>query len=273
MSDTHDVIVERLASLMASVSPVLAAGMAEDLTARINANLAAAAMDQTFNPMEGLTAIMAHVLPAHLMNFATLDVPWTAFRRAHIPHGAPALTKTLAPRLVCSVPESLANLARSRDRTPIWAGSLLDALGLVLEGAREEVLLMNPYWSALGVESLLRHVPRESFAGVCVTIMTQPRLRLDAAMRDGIDLFVSTLERMGAICKVLTPSKNLKPIPLLHAKAIVADRSTGYMGSANLTGNGMDLSVELGMAFDGPLARQLANWMISLGDALVDSRD
>jgi phosphatidylserine/phosphatidylglycerophosphate/cardiolipin synthase-like enzyme len=85
--------------------------------------------------------------------------------------------------------------------------------------------------------------------------------------------YINRAEPVAAICKVLTPSKNLKPIPLLHAKAIVADRSTGYMGSANLTGNGMDLSVELGMAFDGPLARQLASWMISLGDALVDWRD
>ena len=89
-------------------------------------------------------------------------------------------------------------------------------------------------------------------------------------MCDGIDLFVSTLETMGATCRVLAPAPAIKPTPLLHAKTVVADRNHAYLGSANLTGNGMDFSVEIGIAFRGVLARQLADWIAALEPALED---
>ena len=88
-------------------------------------------------------------------------------------------------------------------------------------------------------------------------------------MTQGIDLFLAALAQKGARCKVLAPSPCVKPTPLLHAKVVVADRSHAYLGSANLTGGGMDFSVELGIAFGGTLARQLADWLTALGHGLA----
>lgn len=272
MSDTYNTIVGRLTELMTDLPAAQAALLAEDLTARINSRIGACALGQVsgVDPGEGCSGALAKGLPAHLMNFATLGAPWDAYRRAHGLRSAELPSEAAAPRLICSVPDSMAHVARPTDGTSLWSGSLLDALGLVLNNAKAEVMIMNPYWSLLGVESLLRRITRQSYAGVHILIMTQPRSRLVPAMRDGIDLFVSTLETMGATCQVLAPALAIKPLPLLHGKTVVADRNYGYLGSANLTGNGMDFSVEIGMAFSGILARQLADWMAALKPALHD---
>lgn len=270
MSDTYNAIVDRLTELMTDLPAAQAALLAEDLTARINSRISSCALGRALEPCEECFGALPQGLPAHLMNFATLDAPWAAYRRVHGVRSTKYPSEATVTRLICSVPESMAHVARPTYGTSLWSGSLLDALGLVLNNAKAEVLIMNPYWSLLGVKSLLRRITRQSYAGVQVLIMTQPRSRLEPAMRDGIDLFVSTLETMGATCQVLAPALAIKPLPLLHGKTVVADRNYGYIGSANLTGNGMDFSVEIGMAFSGILARQLADWMAALKPALDD---
>jgi phosphatidylserine/phosphatidylglycerophosphate/cardiolipin synthase-like enzyme len=270
MSDTYNTIVERLAELMTALPAPEAASLAENLTASINDRISAYAVGRAPAPRQGSSAAATKALPEHLMNFATLNAPWAAYRRAHGAHRGEYKSEAEAVRLVCSVPESLAHVARPTNSASLWSGSLLDALGLVFNNAKEEVLIMNPYWSLLGVQALLRRITRQSYAGVRVLVMTQSRSRLEPAMCDGIELFVSTMESMGATCRVLAPAPGIKPTPLLHAKAIISDRSHGYLGSANLTGSGMDFSVEVGIVFRSVLARQLADWLVALEPALDD---
>jgi phosphatidylserine/phosphatidylglycerophosphate/cardiolipin synthase-like enzyme len=268
MSDTYVALVAQLGALMAELPPQDAAALANELTARVNRCIASSALGQPDDAADGLPPRVARVLPTYLMSYATLGLPWEAYRRVHGARGGELAGETIAARLICSLPESLTRILRAGGSTPLWSGSLLDALGLVLDGARQEVVMMNPYWSALGVQALLRRITRASLAGVRITVLTQPRDKFDAAEREGVDLFVGALAAKGAFCVVLAPSQRTWPVPLLHAKAIVADRSHAYLGSANLTGNGMDFSVELGMAFGGVLARQLADWLAALAQGL-----
>lgn len=266
MSDTYTVLLAQMTAVMAELPRGEAAALAESFTARINRRIGETS---TFRPSHGdggAPARAARVLPDHLMNFATLSLPWEAYRHAHGARSGVLAAAEASTRLICSVPEPLAGIVRSAGCTPSWSGSLLDALGLVLNGAREEVVMMNPYWSAPGVEALLRRITRESFAGVQVTVMTQSREKFDQAMSHGIDLFLAALTDKGARCRVLAPSTRVRPMPLLHAKVVVADRNQAYL---SLTGSGMDFSVELGIAFDGVLARQLADWLTALGQGLA----
>jgi phosphatidylserine/phosphatidylglycerophosphate/cardiolipin synthase-like enzyme len=269
MSDTYTALLAQMTSVMAELPPGEAAALAESFTARINRRIGGTSTFRHGSGDDGTPARVARVLPDHLMNFATLSLPWEAYRHAHGARSGVLAGETASTRLICSLPEPLAGIVRSAGCTPSWSGSLLDALGLVLNEARQEVVMMNPYWSALGVEALIRRITRGSFAGVHVTIMTQPREKLDHTMTQGIDLFLAALAEKGARCKVLAPSPRVRPTPLLHAKVVVADRSHAYLGSANLTGGGMDFSVELGIEFSGTLARQLADWLTALGQGLA----
>lgn len=268
MSDTYTALLAQMTAMMAELSPGEAAALAESVTARINRRIGGTSTSNHASE-DGAPAQAVRVLPDHLMNFATLSLPWEAYRHAHGARSGVLAGETVSTRLICSLPEPLAGLVRSAGCTPSWSGSLLDALSLVLNEARQEVVMMNPYWSALGVEALIRRITRESFAGVQVTIMTQPREKLDQAMIQGIELFLAALAEKGARYKVLAPSLRVRPTPLLHAKVVVADRSHAYLGSANLTGGGMDFSVELGIEFSGTLARQLADWLTALGQGLA----
>lgn len=234
MSDTYNTIVERLTELMTALPAAEAASLAENLTASINGRISAYAIRRAPAPRQGSSAAVTKALPEHLMNFATLDAPWAAYRRAHGANRGEYKGEAEAVRLVCSVPESLAHVARPTNSASLWSGSLLDALGLVFTNAKEEVLIINPYWSLLGVQALLRRITCQSYAGVRVLVMTQSRSRLE-------------------------PAPGVKPTPLSHAKAIISDCNHGYLGSANLTGSGMDFSVEVGIVFRSVLARQLAS--------------
>ena len=49
--------------------------------------------------------------------------------------------------------------------------------------------------------------------------------------------------------------------PLLHAKLVLADGAFGYLGSANLTGNGLQKHLELGIGFRGE-SRQEIEWLL-----------
>lgn len=272
MSDTYTALLAQMTTVMAALPPGEAAALAESFTARINRRIGRTSTSRHASGGD-VTPAQACVLPDHLMNFATLSLPWEAYRHAHGTRSGVLAGETASTRLICSLPEPLAGIVRSAGCTPSWSGSLLDTLGLVLNKARQEVVMMNPYWSALGVEALTRRITRRSFAGVEVTIMTQPREKLDHAMIQGIDLFLAALAEKGAHCKVLAPSPRVRPTPLLHAKVVVADRCHAYLGSANLTGGGMDFSVELGIEFGGTLARQIADWLTALGQGLVPWAD
>lgn len=182
MSDTYTALLVQMTEVMAELLPGEAAAQAESLTARINQRIGETSTSRPARSDDSTSAWAARVLPDHVMNFATLSLPWEAHRLAHGARIGVLAAEVASTRLICSLPEPLADIVRSAGCTPSWSGSLLDALSLVLNDARQEVVMMNPYWSTLGVEALLRRITRESLAGVTVTIMTQPREKLDHAM-------------------------------------------------------------------------------------------
>jgi len=58
----------------------------------------------------------------------------------------------------------------------------------------------------------------------------------------------------------------------VHLKAVVADDTDAYLGSANLTGPGQLGHAEAGVRLPTRLARPLAGWLGLLADALEARR-
>lgn len=238
-----------------------AANLAAELTNRVNLRMLdpSAILDSKFSV--SMERQIHAVLPDELMNAATLGLPWDAFCLVHGTGDAISKARASQPRLVCSLPEPLDAALRNMSAESLRSGSLLDTMGSLICDAKQHIILINPYWSFTGTKALLRRLTRSSFANVETVILTQPKTSLSIEERQSLKQLVDEMENRGAKCTVLAPIFTGMATPLLHAKAMVVDHWRGYLGSANITGSGMDFNVEVGMEFEGDLARQLSNWL------------
>lgn len=265
---TYRLMADQLAAMMVAMDCRDAAHLASALTNRINLRIldpATLINDQFSDPIE--RQIHA-VLRDALMNYATLGLPWDAFRSVHGPNGGSTQRPENPARLVCSLPEALDTALRKNSPGTLRSGSLLDTMGSLIGDARQHIILINPFWSLIGIQALLRRVARTSFAGVEMVILTQPKIVLSVEELHCVQHLLDAMKSRGAQCTVVTPVYAGSNTPLLHAKALVVDHQRAYLGSANITGNGMDFSVELGLEFEGELARQLGKWLTSLAQQM-----
>lgn len=146
----------------------------------------------------------------------------------------------------------------------MWPGSILDCLAAVLSSARKEIVMISPYWSDAGVESIFRRITDCRFAGLRVVILTLPEAHHKSEALRALHNFRRKMVEGGANCEIFSFPISNQWTPLLHAKSLVADGLHAYVGSANLTGNGMDASVEIGLSFHGAKAAHLRDWMMAL---------
>ena len=111
--------------------------------------------------------------PRETWNELTVGVPWEAFSFAH---GAMKDSPTASgAKALCSAPAQLdAMLASQAVGSGLWGGSLLVALGTILEGVRHHLAIFSPYWRVDGVRSLLSAAGRKSYQDVQVQVFTQP---------------------------------------------------------------------------------------------------
>lgn len=258
---TYSILFDLLSTMMASMDRGHAAGLAAELTNRVNLRILDPLIILESKFSKSIERQIHAVLPDQLMNYATLCLPWNAFRSVHGTRGAAGEGRARPARLVCSLPEALDAALRNMSTGSLRSGSLLDTMGSLICDAKHHIILINPYWSFIGIKALMRRLTRASFAEVEMFILTQPKNSLSLEERHSLQLLVGEMENRGAKCTVLAPIYSGTSTPLLHAKAMVVDDQRAYLGSANITGNGMNFSVELGMEFEGDLARQLGEWL------------
>jgi hypothetical protein len=139
----------------------------------------------------------------------------------------------------------------------------------VAAGARSSLTIVAPYLATVAVDALVPHVVRVLDAGGVVTVVTRalsPRspdpakanIAVVGGLRDAASgrpgrLRVSSWEEHGLG---------------VHLKAVVADDTDAYLGSANLTGPGQLGHAEAGVRLPTRLARPLGRWLGLLADAL-----
>jgi phosphatidylserine/phosphatidylglycerophosphate/cardiolipin synthase-like enzyme len=265
---SYRLMVDQLAAVMRSMDRRDAAHLAAALTNRVNLRMLdpSTVFDDVFS--DPIERQIHAVLPDALMNYATLGLPWDAFRLVHGPSGASTQRSEKPARLVCSLPEALDTALRKHSAGTIRSGTLLDTMASLIGDAQQHIILINPYWSLIGIHALLRRVTRTSYLGVEMVILTQPKIVLSVEERHCLQHLLDAMKSRGAQCTVMTPVYAGLSTPLLHAKALVVDHQRAYLGSANITGNGMDFSVELGLEFEGKLARQLGKWLTFLAQQM-----
>lgn len=197
--------------------------------------------------------------PPETWNLLTVGLPWEAFGIAH--GGLNNYGVASSARALCSAPAHMdALLALQAGASGLWGGSLLVALGQILGGVKQDLVIFSPYWRTNGVQSLLAAAGRKSYAGVNVSVFTQPRARMGPGDQDGLMFFIDTMKAGGASVLVRAPSTHDGLTPILHAKLLIADGTTGYVGSANFTKSGLDHGLEAGVLAKGEIANAFFIW-------------
>jgi putative cardiolipin synthase len=164
------------------------------------------------------------------------------------------------------------------------SGWLIHHLVAVLEGAREEALLISPYFvpGEAGSAALEHLVAR----GARVAIATNSLAANDVpAVHSGYARYRERLLRAGvrlhelkARVQVETAGAFGSSGASLHTKAFVVDGARGFVGSFNLDPRSVDLNTEMGVLFDDPviaaglreefakLARPESSYDVELGE-------
>jgi cardiolipin synthase C len=155
---------------------------------------------------------------------------------------------------------------------------LATALGLAMERAQEEVLIVSPYF--VPRRRLLARLTGLAGRGIKVRVLTNSLASNDvivvhagyapkrpALLRGGVGLFElkpdgGQLRRSGKAKLQFRPSEGRAS---LHAKLFVIDRKTVFIGSFNLDPRSARLNTEMGILVDCPaLARDAAVFAESL---------
>ena len=127
----------------------------------------------------------------------------------------------------------------------------------VISSATEDLLIITPYLSPAGIESLKKSLFIAADKGVWIRLLTS---NLDSDMAMNSDAVNDLLSDPGASSlrsrfRILsTPPDNAT---LFHSKAIIADRARGYLGSANISQSAFENNFELGVSLTPFQARTI----------------
>ena len=253
-------LVAGLAEHMRSLPEAIAHSLAHELTGMVSANVGRITVRSNLD-LPSLRRLPC--FPSETWSVHTLAVPWEAFHTAHgSGRGIDALSSAKA---LCSTPVQLDTiLAAQAPNSGLWGGSLLVALGKILEATRDSLVILSPYWRVDGVRSLLSTANRDNYAGVNVRVLTQNACFMKADDRDGLNFFIAKMRESGAIVQAFAPRTIGGLTPFLHAKLIVADSNKAYVGSANFTSSGLDHGIEVGVVLDGEVASAFGIWASTL---------
>lgn len=249
---TYDILLQRIVSHMKLLSEEKATALAFKITETINFYLADTVMSD-----EDKTII--DLIPYSVRSRALLSIGWDALRVCKNIYEQERSKITFLSTMPLSY--RLTNeVSRLRIDSGIWAGSLLSSISEIINLARNELFIIAPYWSSAGVKSLVNNLDRSSRKGLSVFIFTQPKNNLRVDEIEAIKGLFAFFTSVDAKVAVFAPNFDEDSEPLLHAKAVIADGTVAYLGSANYTASGMERSIEIGIRVEGCEVNSLNSW-------------
>lgn len=133
--------------------------------------------------------------------------------------------------------------------------SYAEGLITVIGSARHELLLMSPFIASSGIQTMKQHLLDALHRGVQVTIIGHQLHDLGSAQSQAIESLRQEAERSQQHFSAYSANHQSG---LLHAKLVIADRERVVLGSANMTGHGLNLNFEVGVTLGNPQAKQVA---------------
>jgi len=140
-----------------------------------------------------------------------------------------------------------------------YEGSLVAFLASLINEAQDELWVINPYWSTQGVERLQRRMVPGFKGPTFVKLLTPDNMQAESNV--GCEALKQWLRSSGSTVEHWVPLPLPDGfIPQVHAKVVIADNNHAYIGSANLSDNGLVRSIEMGVALRGQAVNHLTDW-------------
>jgi phosphatidylserine/phosphatidylglycerophosphate/cardiolipin synthase-like enzyme len=135
----------------------------------------------------------------------------------------------------------------------------------VISSAKSSLLILAPYLSPSGLQALKGAIGMAAKSGAWIRLVAGDldaddgrNLRALRQLTSGSDGRV-----IGSRLRVLAASSEL-PV-LIHAKSVIADGERGFLGSANMSWQGMERNFEIGVSVSGHVARRGVNPAVRSG--------
>lgn len=199
--------------------------------------------------------VLIRAVGGHILDRSALAA--TAAYRAGVRVGD-AVHRSDAPRMgICSaLPTGLTGVVEAALRrcTEYLRGAVVD----LVAGARQDLVLVSPFWGAATLDEIGSVVLRRLAAGTCVRLLGRFGARMPASVRDALARLAS---HPG--CRLLGWYEQSGKDPFgartFHFKAAVADRGArAYLGTENFTASGLRSRLEIGVLLEGKTSRRLA---------------
>lgn len=133
--------------------------------------------------------------------------------------------------------------------------SYLDGLVASIQSAERELLLMSPFIASSGINSIQSHLLAALHRGVHVCLIGHELHNIGSPQSQAVESLRKEAELLGTVFKAYSANHQSG---LLHAKVAVTDRSRVVLGSANMTGHGLNINFEVGVILGNPHALQVA---------------
>ena len=119
---------------------------------------------------------------------------------------------------------------------------------ILCSSATEQVIIVAPYLSPSGMKSLRASLATSAQRGAWIRLLTTDLKDRHGWNNKAIAALVQ--DEDGALIRsrlrILAPTKNLPAF--IHAKMVLTDHRSGYLGSANFSQSAMDSNLEVGVS-------------------------
>lgn len=138
------------------------------------------------------------------------------------------------------------------------SAELMARLIRFVRNADEQLLVVTPFFTRFGVDTFVDHLATATNRGVQITVLTRD-VTGGSNNEDHIRRFQETINATGVI-ENLDIFEYDSPHGHLHAKALISDTSSAYVGSANFTNYSLKEAIEIGLIVKGPVVQELSDF-------------
>ena len=133
--------------------------------------------------------------------------------------------------------------------------SLYPMLCRLIISADKQIAMANPYFDGAGIKKIMPYIKSAAERGIKMKIVS--RSASDSS-KEQAEMLRALISDLGESCEARQFSGRIGSKPYhLHAKFMVADSKSAYVGSANITETSLGNNVEVGVIFTGKKAKAL----------------
>lgn len=147
----------------------------------------------------------------------------------------------------------------------ILGNSYIEAILNLIYRSETELIMTSPFIQEAGMSCLVNSLVNALDRGVEILLLTLHADNLSSSQSMAIEELRRQACRMGKAFKVYTVEPGSRT--LIHAKLVISDRTKVIIGSANLTGPGLEQSFEAGVILGAKQASEAVKAVFGLIDS------